>query len=191
VKPIHPPSVATKLLEAFVSPRTSQPLVGDLIEHYERGRSRAWYWRQVLLAVAISAYREMRTRKLETIGAIMIGYLTALPISYFATSMAAVLVHGYAAYFVFLPLTFGSAAVGGWIVRRAFPPPMVVIVAASCVIASVIAFVVCARLGVLHRMPTPVLAYFVAIDFVIGPLGVLIGGLWGSSWVDDAVVPAS
>jgi hypothetical protein len=64
VKSTHPPSLATKLLEALVPQRISEALVGDLIEQYERGRSGAWYWGQVLMTLLISASREVRTRKL-------------------------------------------------------------------------------------------------------------------------------
>jgi len=188
VKAVHPPSLATKLLEAFVSQRTSQPLVGDLIEQYARGRSRAWYWRQVFLAVVISAYREVRMRKLQTISAILIGYVTAMSLCYFTTSLAARFVGGYKAYLVFLPLTFFSAAASGWIVRRSHPRPMVVIWAGFCVVASAVAFAVYAWLPIIDRMPVPILAFFVAVDFIIGPLGVLAGGLWGSSGADIALI---
>jgi hypothetical protein len=55
VKPTNPPALATKLLESFVAERMSEALLGDVIEQYEGGRSRAWYWRQVLQALVISA----------------------------------------------------------------------------------------------------------------------------------------
>jgi hypothetical protein len=184
VKPTNPPALATKLLESLVAERTSEALLGDLIEQYAAGRSRLWYWRQVLQALAISAGQEVRRRKLQSISAIIVGCVTALPLCYFSTSLAARFVWGYKAYLVFLPLTFFSAAASGWIVRRSHPRPMVVIYAGFCVVASVVAFAVYAWLPFYDRMPGPVLAYFVAVDFIIGPLGVLAGGLWGSSGED-------
>ena len=65
MKPTNPPALATKLLESLVPQRTSEALLGDLIEQYEAGRSRTWYWQQVILALVISAGREVRTRKLH------------------------------------------------------------------------------------------------------------------------------
>jgi hypothetical protein len=94
----------------------------------------------------------------------------------------------YTAYYlVFLPLSFFSAAASGWIVRRSHPRPMVVVFAGFCVVASVVAFAVCAWLSVLDRMPAPILVFFVVVDFIIAPLGVLAGGLWGSSGANDAL----
>ena len=45
----HVPRLALALLERFVP--DSEPLAGDLIEEFERVRSAAWFWRQVLGAV--------------------------------------------------------------------------------------------------------------------------------------------
>ena len=59
MKPTNPPALATKLLESLVPQRTSEALLGDLIEQYEAGRSRTWYWQQVILALVISAGREV------------------------------------------------------------------------------------------------------------------------------------
>ncbi len=186
MKPTNPPSLATKLLESLVPQRTSEALAGDLIEQYECGRSRTWYWRQVILALVISAGREVRTRKLQTVSAVVVGYVTGASLFYFTTSLAARFVGGYTAYLVFLPLAFVSAAASGWIVRRSHPRAMVLVWAGFCVVASVVAFAVCAWLSVLDRMPAPIVAFFVAVDFIIGPLGVLAGGLWGSSGANDA-----
>ena len=142
MKPTHPPSLPTKLLELLVPQRTSEALLGDLIEQYESGRSRRWYWRQVILALVISAGREARTRKLQAIRAVIVGYLTGASLCYFTTSLAARFVGGYTAYLVFLPLAFVSAAASGWIVRRSHPRAMVLIFSGFCVVASVVAFAV-------------------------------------------------
>ena len=114
----YPPSLPTKLLELLVPPRTSEALLGDLIEQYESGRSRRWYWRQVILALVISAGREARTRKLQAIRAVIVGYLCGASLCYFTTSAAGKFVGPYTvvgAYLLFLPLAFISAAISGWI----------------------------------------------------------------------------
>ena len=196
MKPTNPPSLATKLLESLVPQRTSEALLGDLIEQYQGGRSRTWYWQQVILALMICASREGRTRKLQAVSAVVIGYLTGASLCYFTTSLAGRFVGRFvgvytAYYLVFLPLSFFSAAASGWIVRRSHPRAMVLIWAGFFVVASVVAFAVCAWLSVLDRMPGPILVFFVVVDFIIAPLGVLAGGLWGSSGASDTLASRS
>ena len=183
----NPPSLATRLLESLGPQRTSEALLGDLIEQYEGGRSRTWYWRQVILALVISAGREVRTSKLQAVSAILVGYLTGASLCYFTTSLAARFVGSYtAAYFVFLPLAFFSAAASGWIVRRSHPRTMVLVFSAFCGVASVVALAVYVWLPISDRIPAPMLSLILAVDFIIAPLGVLAGGLWGSSGANDA-----
>ena len=47
----QPPRLAVALLRRFVP--DNEPLVGDLLEEFAKKQSRSWFWRQVLLAVAI------------------------------------------------------------------------------------------------------------------------------------------
>ncbi|HEU4891599.1 MAG TPA: hypothetical protein VFT47_08615, partial [Vicinamibacterales bacterium] len=161
MKPTNPPALATKLLESLVAERTSEALLGDLIEQYGGGRSRAWYWRQVILALLISTGREVRTRKLQAIRAIIVGYLIGASLCYFTTSLAARFVGGYTAYLVFLPLAFVSAAASGWILRRSHPRAMVLIFSGFCIVASVVSFAVYYSLPISDRAPAPVVAFFV------------------------------
>jgi hypothetical protein len=58
----HPPVVATWLLKRFGAGRHSESIAGDLIEQHAHGRSRSWYWRQVLVAIAFSRLRAIRAR---------------------------------------------------------------------------------------------------------------------------------
>ena len=51
IKTAQPPTLATRLLERLASGPHGDALAGDLIEQYRQGRSAAWYWRQVLLAI--------------------------------------------------------------------------------------------------------------------------------------------
>jgi preprotein translocase subunit SecY len=51
----QPPTLATWLLKRAA--RGNEALVGDLLEEYRRGRSTAWYWRQVLTAVIVGGSR--------------------------------------------------------------------------------------------------------------------------------------
>ncbi len=58
-----PPSFATWLLDHFGDRYRRESLVGDLAEEYQRGRSSAWYWRQVLCALAASGRRASWPRR--------------------------------------------------------------------------------------------------------------------------------
>jgi hypothetical protein len=51
VKPLQPPAPATWLLKLLGPQRNAEALAGDLLEEFREGRSRAWYWRQVLAAI--------------------------------------------------------------------------------------------------------------------------------------------
>lgn len=97
------------------------------------------------------------------------------------TSLAARFVDFPQAYLVFLPLVFASAAVSGRIVRRRYPGPMVAVYAGFCLVASGVAFATYAWLSVFDRIPPLVLAFLVVADFIVGPVGVLAGGVWGAS----------
>jgi len=47
----EPPRAATRLLEDFGPKNNQEALAGDLLESFQQGRSRAWYWRQVPAAI--------------------------------------------------------------------------------------------------------------------------------------------
>ena len=55
----RPPGLATWWLEHLCFGSRNDFLVGDLIEEYGRGRSRVWYWKQVLAALLVNFYREL------------------------------------------------------------------------------------------------------------------------------------
>jgi hypothetical protein len=52
MKSANPPRLAVWMLEHFGSEVNLEALAGDLLEDYAQGRSNAWYWRQVLAALA-------------------------------------------------------------------------------------------------------------------------------------------
>lgn len=55
---VEPPKLAKWLLERL-SPQ-NEPLAGDLIEAFGRGRSYGWYWRQVFVAILIALPEHVR-----------------------------------------------------------------------------------------------------------------------------------
>jgi hypothetical protein len=56
-----PPRVATWLLARLGSRYYSESLAGDLIEEYQQGRGRIWYWRQVAMAILVARIGRLRT----------------------------------------------------------------------------------------------------------------------------------
>jgi len=61
----RPPLLATWMLRLVVGSH-SESLEGDLLEGWRSGRSRAWYWRQVL--VAVSPQRSLTVSPLIRLG---------------------------------------------------------------------------------------------------------------------------
>src|SRR5262249_56409818 len=45
------PGIATWFLKLFCSSAEDESLIGDLLEKYQQGRGRFWYWRQVTAIV--------------------------------------------------------------------------------------------------------------------------------------------
>jgi hypothetical protein len=46
-----PPRLAAWILQEFGPERNQEALAGDLTEAFQQGRSRVWYWRQVVAAI--------------------------------------------------------------------------------------------------------------------------------------------
>ena len=64
----RPPRLALALLDRFVP--EDDGLVGDLVEEFERRRSRLWFWRQALSALVLAARRPSReVRPLQLVDA--------------------------------------------------------------------------------------------------------------------------
>jgi hypothetical protein len=55
-----PPRLGIALLRHGCAGRYNEALVGDLIEKFRSGQTRGWFWRQVVIALAISALGKSR-----------------------------------------------------------------------------------------------------------------------------------
>ena len=62
MKARKPPILATWLLD--LSGRVDESVTGDLIEQYQQGRGRLWYWRQVIAIVLVRVYKNTASRPL-------------------------------------------------------------------------------------------------------------------------------
>jgi hypothetical protein len=63
----RPPAIAAWLIER------NSPLAGDLLEEFQRGKSRGWFWRQALMAVLTGLGHNVRVSRLY-LKAYLIGF---------------------------------------------------------------------------------------------------------------------
>ena len=68
------PAAATWLLRQLGCSPKNESLIGDLVEEYRRGRSRVWYWRQVLIAIGASLLQEIRAQRRLAVRALVTGW---------------------------------------------------------------------------------------------------------------------
>lgn len=176
----QPPRPATWLLNHLDCGDNVESLLGDLVESYRQGRSDSWYWRQVLLAVLVSGYHDIRSHKLLAMRAIVVGYVVSEVFMYSTGALVSRFVAGDKALLILLPLCGGCSAAGGWVVSRSHPRSMMVAYIAFCWGASICACAVYGLLPFMDRLPFPVLAFFLTLDFVVMPLGFVVGGALGT-----------
>lgn len=72
----QPPTVAARLLRRLLPTQDHEVLLGDLAEEYQRGRSIVWYWSQILAAVVVGAFRDIRAHPLFAVRAIAVGLVS-------------------------------------------------------------------------------------------------------------------
>lgn len=68
------PHAATWLLERIGRRSRLDPLIGDLVEQFQEGRTRLWYWRQALGTVVIDLARTLRSHAFSFIAAVVVGF---------------------------------------------------------------------------------------------------------------------
>ena len=72
--PKQPPVIATWLLRHLGCSPNNEAVLGDLAEEYSR-KGAVWYWRQVLKAIPVSAFREVRGHKWMAVRAIVVAFV--------------------------------------------------------------------------------------------------------------------
>jgi len=112
--------IATWLLERFVV-EGRKSLVGDLEEQYNEGRSRFWYWRQTMAAIALGTLSTFRNDKLLPIRAIVSGMTAKIAWSWlfsgFAGSVNWGLPEGEVIPYIILALS-GAGVAGSAVSRK-------------------------------------------------------------------------
>jgi hypothetical protein len=182
MKSDRPPVLATRLLERLVSGPHGDALAGDLVEQYRHGRSGAWFWRQVVLAILAGVGKGVRDHKLLAVRAIAIGLacylLSAFPIIWLAQWLAN---EGLLRFFwSSIWLTYTACAASGWFVARLHAAHQLAMV---CVYATSLLLFEWMRWGVgffIGRAIHPVTPQLLAISVLVlftRPLLVLLGGL--------------
>lgn len=78
----RPPRLALLLLDLLAP--DNEALHGDLEEEFSRGRSAAWYWRQVMSAIALQGPLAVRARGLVAAENFITGIITLLLIGFYA-----------------------------------------------------------------------------------------------------------
>ena len=74
----HPPAFAHHLLRRLVPNKDHEALLGDLYEEYRRGRSKTWYCVQILAAVVVTSWKDLRSHKAVAFRAAVVGIVTFL-----------------------------------------------------------------------------------------------------------------
>jgi hypothetical protein len=69
-----PPKVSTWLLQHFGCSASNDAILGDLAEQFQQGRTRFWYWRQVLRAIPAGILEEVSGNKLLALRALVLGW---------------------------------------------------------------------------------------------------------------------
>ncbi|HET9834124.1 MAG TPA: hypothetical protein VFP91_20515 [Vicinamibacterales bacterium] len=132
---IHPPASGARLLKRLVPSQDHDVLLGDLHEEYQHGRSRAWYWFQIVAAVAASSWKDIRNHKLAALGAATLALAYLLIIS---SALARLLnlwrpdISGAAFVAVYKAIDLTISAVLGWLIVRLARDRGVTMVVAYC-----------------------------------------------------------
>jgi hypothetical protein len=131
----QPPVVANWVLEQFVS---HESLAGDLHEEYGHGRSQAWYWSQVLVAVVVRALSDIRRSMALTLRAVMIGWAcaTCWALLFNMLSYKDWRDDGYAYAALVIALPSMGYCASGWMVSRHHPPSLTAVFALSILVMS-------------------------------------------------------
>jgi hypothetical protein len=108
MKTSQPPILATKLLERFASGPHGDSLAGDLVEQYREGRSAAWYWRQVLLAIVVCLAKDRTLAGPAILGSLLVLLLMIVSVSRHPSSL------GTGLFSMDITLLSGYCAFSAW-----------------------------------------------------------------------------
>jgi len=160
----YPPVLAQWLLTHFGSSPNGDAIIGDLNEQYQG--SRLWYWRQALVGIVVSFFREISCQKLIAIRAILVGWIVKAV--WFRASWLLF------ARYIFVGVPNNS---------RRHMPLILALGAASIAVCGISAWLV-ARVSGRHYRPMVLL--YVIIEVLAVPLMVTVG--WAAPYPNAAVL---
>lgn len=170
------PGFAIALMDRFGVTAADEALAGDLLEEFHSGRSRVWFWRQALTAIAGFVSREVRFHKLMTLQAVFTGVVLILALTQLQRRAADVgWGDGQVAFWI---LTCAAFALAGWAVGARYPghrAAMVTAFAAYALVAK--ALMLALNYGQLVSASQPLRPLGIAALTAISVLCVLVGGL--------------
>jgi hypothetical protein len=194
-----PPKLAAAFLRWFGPQRPA--LAGDLVERYQSGESRLWYWRQVVAGIAIGAWRDSHERIWVAIGTVSAAVMLVSTADVITASGRSWLLyqvlqpaawshpllarHGLIVLWITDVAPFAAAALfSGWVIGRVKQEgPGLVLLFASVVflgllwrwgmVAVRVIFVAVPR----QHLSLPYLLLFVAAQIVLPPLLALLAAI--------------
>jgi hypothetical protein len=150
----QPPKLATALLNSLLP--GNDALTGDLAETYAQGRSRSWYWRQVVGAIFAASAREISTKPVAITRGLLIGCIVAWGFSNYVARIALDLdkwlfvrgfswlyLHGYRLHFDPWMVAACCNVIGGYLAVRYYKgsrPVMALVYSGTILSANVILF---------------------------------------------------
>ena len=150
----QPPKLATALLNSLLP--GNDALAGDLAETYGQGRSRSWYWRQVVGAIFAASAREISTQPMAITRALVIGCVVAWGFSNYVVRIALdvddwlfvrgfswLYLHGYRLHVDPWIVAACCNVIGGYLAVRYYKgsrPVMAVVFSATILCANVVLF---------------------------------------------------
>ena len=188
-----PPRIATFVLNRL-GPQ-NDVLVGDLAEEYSRRQSKWWYWRQVLIAVALHLATDVRGHRLIALRGIVTGVLLLLALEWIIAPIGAgfnrwllrfpfglvMMTTIPSRFFFYWMLRFWTAVVAGWVVARLHPRQRAIAVLGIVLTVGLMAifterFYFLVRNSLTHERFVPYLLTYL-FGHAVGMAGVLVGGL--------------
>jgi GAF domain-containing protein len=205
----QPPRLATRLLGRLGAGSLDvESLQGDLVEQYRLGRSRGWYWRQVLAAIVVGAMQGIRAHRLIAVRGVVTGWVVLLLLfgalgDRVANGLAGAVwnwtraeAYSTGAWWPFWLtaafVSYGGFALSAWAVvrlHRANAAPVLVAYTASMVTVLTVSTVILEILMARGPVPVPhTLFYLVSVTlkhhwrvgFVMVPCVMLAAGLLGT-----------
>jgi hypothetical protein len=173
------PALAKWLLVRLVPSAQSDTIAGDLDEQFASGRSRFWYWRQALNTVLVQGLGEIRSSKLMTVLAVLVGWLSIFAFHAIVVNQTMLLQWSRQSGLVGLTITYLSAVIAGYtVVRLGRRFSMVLPFVISIWLLSLVwvGFTIAGVTEVRIQQPRD-LAIAVAVQFFLMPIGILLGGV--------------